>query len=310
MLYNVSSLIRFRYEPIQIVCRLHESNVPYAVSVVSGELEYSNNMIAVYDSSQNTEKAHGFGLCVQTPLFGKQSVNRLLETIEINRMFGVSKIVMYNVSVIENVYPLLEMYISQGVVELISWDVPTIAIEKGLHYFGQQVSMNDCLYRMMARVRYVAFTDLDEILVPRAASNLEQLLKQLPNSTQGRKTAVFYFSNAYFPLSNDSNSPQSQHDLTIPYNIQRCPAIDDNIGVFTKYIVEAKYVQYIGVHIVFKTINNAGSFYVPSKLGLMHHYRNIADTKNCTIEDTYMLRFKSTLKKRVLASMQKYIYDA
>ena len=134
----------------------------------------------------------------------------------------------------------------------------------------------------------------------------QTITKQHP----GEKTAVFYFSNAYFPLSNDSNSPQSQHDLTIPYNIRRCPAIDDNIGVFTKYIVEAKYVQYVGVHIVFKTINNAGSFYVPSKLGLMHHYRNIADTKNCTIEDTYMVRFKSTLKERVLASMQKYIYDA
>ena len=49
-----------------------------------------------------------------------------------------------------------------------------------MHYYGQLAAANDCLYRYMYTSQYIAFIDLDELIVPRGnLTTWGQLFDQL-----------------------------------------------------------------------------------------------------------------------------------
>jgi len=49
--------------------------------------------------------------------------------------------------------------------------------EPDVHYFAQLAALNDCLYRVMFRARFVVLVDLDEVLVPRRRRHWRPMLE-------------------------------------------------------------------------------------------------------------------------------------
>lgn len=103
----------------------------------------------------------------------------------------MGKVVIYNTSCGAELDRLLRVYSEEGFVEVVPWPinkhlVPShgwkFSLSGGdLHYFGQQATLNECIYRSMERSRYVLLNDIDEIIMPYQHDNLMSLMNTLQN---------------------------------------------------------------------------------------------------------------------------------
>lgn len=105
------------------------------------------------------------------------------------RLLGVNRVVIYNTSSGPELEHLLRAYSQEGFVELVPWPIDEhltpsygwLFSKSGgdVHYFGQQTTLNDCIYRSMDRSRYVLLNDIDEIIMPYQHSGLLPLMDTL-----------------------------------------------------------------------------------------------------------------------------------
>lgn len=105
------------------------------------------------------------------------------------RLLGVDRVVLYNTSCGTELELLLQAYSQQGFLEIVPWPIhehltPShgwLFSQSGgdVHYFGQQTTLNDCVYRSMIRSRYVLLNDIDEIIMPYQHGGLPPLMDAL-----------------------------------------------------------------------------------------------------------------------------------
>lgn len=105
------------------------------------------------------------------------------------RLLGVNRVVIYNTSCGPELDRLLRSYSREGFVEMVPWPIDKhltpsygwlFSMSGGdVHYFGQQTTLNECIYRSMERSRYVLLNDIDEIIMPYQHSGLPPLMDAL-----------------------------------------------------------------------------------------------------------------------------------
>ncbi|XP_053377892.1 uncharacterized protein LOC128547951 [Mercenaria mercenaria] len=95
-----------------------------------------------------------FAVCLSPLYFNYSRAYELAEWIELNRILGAEKFVVYNISTSTNVDQVLGYYSRQGLVNVVQWQLPmrvsTYPKSKEpaeIHYFGQTAALNDCLFR-------------------------------------------------------------------------------------------------------------------------------------------------------------------
>ena len=85
---------------------------------------------------------------------------------------------------------VLHEYASEGTVEVVqNWGegLP----RQNIPHYGQSLSINECSYRNMYRVKYLVYTDLDEFIVPRKSIGWKDMMNQIDNEKYG----TFVFRN-------------------------------------------------------------------------------------------------------------------
>jgi len=99
----------------------------------------------------------------------------LKEWIEFHRAVGVEKFYLYNNCSTDDFTTVLLPYVKKGIVEVIKWNYDFT------HYSEwspiQVRAYTDCLNRLRARVKWLAFIDVDEFLFPVQKSDLRDVLK-------------------------------------------------------------------------------------------------------------------------------------
>lgn len=110
------------------------------------------------------ENMETYGLCVP-PITGEISVTRLVEFIELSQILGVSHFTFYNSKTSDKTQEVLRYYREKGLLSVYPWDLPHY-ISSNVQDNGQTAALNDCLYRNMGKLAYVAFNNLDEFIVP------------------------------------------------------------------------------------------------------------------------------------------------
>ena len=138
-----------------------------------------------------------FGVCVQGPIYGSTSLQQIVDFIEMNRALGVEMVILYVMEMEEETWQFLQdHYVKQGQLQLLRWKKVKKWVP--LHYFGQPLLMQDCLYRNMHRVKYLAIHDLDELLLPKIHKNLLEVV----NSIKGHDNYHSYvFGNRPIPFT-------------------------------------------------------------------------------------------------------------
>jgi hypothetical protein len=231
-----------RYSAAFYTCPVNGTDSsPYAVSLVSKCSDATTNLLKVVDngSADNVNYTTNDSINSRPGTFASQKVRytvclallhsnysdykRFIETVELNRMFGARRIIVYVQSTSPDVQLVLDSYSRDGIVETIPWDsLPLTSWTENtnlndrtmqIHYFGQVAALNDCLYRSLSRSTFVVFTDVDEVVVPRNVTvkteeawtdMLEQATHDWLSSGSAKFSSfpgVYMIKNVFFPLN-------------------------------------------------------------------------------------------------------------
>ncbi|XP_054469193.1 uncharacterized protein LOC129102982 isoform X2 [Anoplopoma fimbria] len=207
-----------------------------------------------------------FTVCISN-LFGDyNNVLQFAQTLEMYRLLGVDRVVIYNTSCGPDLDRLLQSYSQEGFVEMVPWPIDQhlnpsrgwLFSQSGgdVHYFGQLTTLNECIYRSMDRSRYVLLNDIDEIIMPYQHNNLMSLMDVLQH--QHPNTGVFLIENHIFPKKPFDESkwgPLPQWKGVPGFNILDCiykEEPDRNVYHPHKMILQPRMVQQTSVHEVLK----------------------------------------------------------
>ena len=248
------------------------------------------------NNSLSTLHDDTFGVCVPPLQERFDDTIKLVESIEVNRLFGAKHFIFYNYSSGPNVDNILRSYTKDGVTEVIKWNIP-LEIISNIHYFGQLMAINDCLYRLSSKVGYILFADLDEIAVPRKHNNWENLIKFVTENGILTKFGSFNFRSTVFPplAHKKYNALLSFEVPDSMFRVNRSTHIFPQV-YRAKFIAVARKVETCGIHFVWKHYKGYRRIILDMALGLLHHYREgfIKAGEKFTI-DKSMHRFQRQL---------------
>ncbi|XP_062253458.1 uncharacterized protein LOC133962039 [Platichthys flesus] len=216
-----------------------------------------------------------FTVCISN-LFGDyNNVLQFAQTLEMYRLLGVGRVVIYNTSCGPELDRLLQIYSQDGFLEIVQWPIHQHLVpstgwlfsEHGgdVHYFGQLATLNECIYRSMERSRYVLLNDIDEIIMPYQHDNLMSMMNMLQE--QQPNAGVFVIENHFFPkkpFEGDKPGPLPQWRGVPGFNIMEHiyrEEPDRTKYLPNKLIVKPRAVEQTSVHEVLKQFKE--TFKVP-----------------------------------------------
>ena len=251
-----------------------------------------------------------FGICVP-PLYGTVEPKSFVEFIEFAKLIGVNKIVFYVFEVQDEISKILEHYKSIGFVDTIQWKLPFR--HKYIWNYGQSLAANDCLYRHMTAADYLAFLDIDEMLVPRNDDKtLGELIHSLDLSTLSgvESFSGFTFRSTFFDPEFSKSAEFNEAKAAVRINRTARFSHFRN-----KVLVRPDRVFEVGIHHISRSwpdYKNYSVAKVNPSLAAIYHYRACIKEFgiDCSVikEDiTVSVKYGRQLKDNVISSMMKIV---
>ncbi|XP_068743380.1 beta-1,4-galactosyltransferase galt-1-like [Montipora capricornis] len=211
-----------------------------------------------------------YGICIP-PVHGDISMDKIVEFIELTKILGASHFTFYDLAMTERVRNVLSHYEKKGLVSVLEWNLP-VYIGNNLHYHGQVLSIMDCLYRSMRDLRFVAFHDLDEFIVPLRHDNMNSLLQEIHKDQH----CGHCFESVVFDPSTNHESTKISPLITqrIFYRTSQV------IRYWTKCVVDPHRIFEQGIHHISKALEE---YYDADKvdwnIARVFHYRQCQDSR-------------------------------
>ncbi|XP_073473422.1 beta-1,4-galactosyltransferase galt-1-like [Aquarana catesbeiana] len=150
-----------------------------------------------------------FTVCISTLFGNHNNVLQMIQSIEMYKILGASKITIYNTNCSQDVDKVLRHYIDEGILEVVPWPIDRHlqtttewhyydGLNAEIGYFGQTAALNDCLYRNMYKSKFLLLNDIDEIILPVKDWDWSSLMENLQNKYPD--TSVFLFDSHLFPI--------------------------------------------------------------------------------------------------------------
>ncbi|XP_068744844.1 beta-1,4-galactosyltransferase galt-1-like [Montipora capricornis] len=214
-----------------------------------------------------------YGICIP-PVHGNVSVVKIIELIELTTILGASHFTFYDLAMTETVRNVLSHYENKGLVSVLEWNLPEY-IGNNLHYHGQVLSIMDCLYRSMRDLRFVAFHDLDEFIVPLRHDNMNSLLREIHKDQH----CGHCFESVVFDPSTNQESTKISPLITqrIFYRTNQANPR------WTKCVVDPQKIFEQGIHHISKSLDDYyDSDKVDWDIARVFHYRKCHDPRALT----------------------------
>ncbi|XP_034024948.1 uncharacterized protein LOC117509385 isoform X1 [Thalassophryne amazonica] len=256
-------------------------------------------------------------------MFDFTNVLQLVQSLEVLRILGVSRVVVYKTSCSPETQRLLDYYTNTGFVEVIPWSITRfVNVSRSwlpqhgpgdLHYFGQITALNDCLYRYMYQTRYMALHDVDELILPHTVDSWSELLPQLEQKHGADLCFKFentVFPNTIFTLPPTSPSPQLPVNLwqgvtgvNILAHLRYEYSLSNKVYNF-KIIINPRPVFSVTVHGVLESKKDC--IWVSTSDARMHHTRAPVQPESADqlIYDGRLLDYSSRLIPSVSAVLR------
>lgn len=278
------------------------------------DFNLSVNPIPIAAALPDSYLQHDIGLCT-TITYGSVDPMWLVEWIEFNRLLGITEINFHVSNVSDGVTRVLAHYIRTGLVRVKPVDAPIVESCFWCLKLATIPVLNDCMYRNMYRYRYLAVTDIDEIVVPRRHDSLLDLLRHLDIFYP---SPAYIFNNVYFFLdfpspfqkngSAATRPPTTAPVLTTMTKLWRLKPSER--GYATKSIVNPRMCEVIQNHYCLRRTADVSKEYwateVKHDLGLLHHYKKCHfELQECQrlflnyLKDNSVEKFKDNLVSRV-----------
>uniref|UniRef100_A0A672Z2G1 Glycosyltransferase family 92 protein n=1 Tax=Sphaeramia orbicularis TaxID=375764 RepID=A0A672Z2G1_9TELE len=240
----------FPFVTTDVMCQIptncsttHVSLIPQTSNVDESKFMWLPIRNQRTDGKEDMKLQFNFTVCISNLFEDYNNVLQFTQTLEMYRLLGVDRV-------------------KEGFVEIVPWPIhrylkPStgwLFSKHGgdVHYYGQMTTLNDCIYRSMARSRYVLLNDIDEIIIPYQHPDLMSMMKTLQH--QHPNTAVFRIESHVFPKI--YSEPSKKFDLPhwngvpgmniLEYIYKEEP--DKNIYHPGKMILQPKMVVQTSVH--------------------------------------------------------------
>ncbi|XP_067245678.1 uncharacterized protein [Chanodichthys erythropterus] len=278
----------FPFHVSDVICKGKHTQNATRVLISTKDSDNSNNntdYLPIKNRVRTNTFKFNFTICISNVFGDYNNVLQFVQTIEMYKLLGVQHVVVYNTSCGPDLEKLLKHYETEGILEIVSWPIDKFLnpspgwnfkeFKGDLHYYGQLVTLNECIYRNMYQSRYVLLNDIDEIIMPYKHTNLPSLMKDLQSAHPD--VGVFIIENHIFPKTQFEDSGKFKraewHNIpgvNIMEHIYREP---DQKNVFnpTKMIVNPRKVQQTSVHSVLNDFG--GSYHVPFDVCRIVHVR-------------------------------------
>ena len=282
-----------------IICKLpvwpnQRVKIPYAVSIVPKPCVRPENALKVLNRKRVIKGEHA--LCI-SPVYGFfKNWTMIAEMIELHKLLGAEEITMYIYSAHSDTDKLLEQYAGDPKenINVVDWrSFPPVRS----NVWCQRGALNDCLYRMGHKYKYVTITDLDEVLVPRATRTWPELMKRIAKPQYG----AYLFQHAYF-RRNVTDNRNASLSLITQTSFWRTDVLTPPGKIRSKSMYEAKKTVSIDLHFPYLLVPGAKEYILQGEEGMLHHYRMspmetfAKKPQNYRyIEDRYLEKFKEEL---------------
>ncbi|XP_069098641.1 uncharacterized protein [Pleurodeles waltl] len=264
-----------------------------------------------------------FTVCISTMFGNYDNVLQFTQTIEMYKLLGAGRVTIYKNNCSLLIERLLQYYIAEGIVEVVPWPIEKyLAPAKAWHhsmdakdigYYGQLVTLNDCMYRNMYRSKYVVLIDLDEIILPLKhhdwTSMMDSLQKQHPN------VGAFLFENHVFPKhvfspteGFNTSSWEAVPGVDILKHIHREPDRKDYFNN-RKMILNPRTVIQTSVHSILKA--HKGSLNIPIDVALLYHCKGPNQPtlpRESLIEDPTIRKYMIPLTENVNNVLERNMF--
>ena len=250
----------------------------------------------------NPKRTYTFGVCLHQPLYDIKDPQILLHWIELNLVLGAEIITIYFQNVTESFYKIMKPYINEGLVEILDWNLKPPVLSGFTETWGQVGLMNECVYRNLYRVKYLALMDKDEFFIPQDKNHFK-ITDMLPTLKKLRSNAAAYILFHTHFISDGVSVPEVNKSvkcssMSWPRYFTQTLRSSDPIGdgktaPTHKLIVQPKAVTAVDVHSIAEAKKGYTPWYdVPINVGLLFHFR-------------YKLRFNVRKRERTFI-MSRY----
>ena len=233
--------------------------------------------IPVWNREKLATPPEGVGVCVHGCTYtldgsSEKVYKDIVHFLTMAKVLGAEVVTLYNLNIdhalLERVSRAFPKFL-----DVVQW----VNLNNTMHYYGQRILINDCVYRNMKRVKYIAMIDLDEMIFPVSTSNWPDMLKDLEKVG---KYASYIFSNNFFEEAAMNNSAVGvcPKEWGLPKyftRLNRLPWPIYKQETKMKMIVRTAAISSTCIHDVCKKPMNGYTkkYRVPPSKGIMAHYR-------------------------------------
>ncbi|XP_046552559.1 beta-1,4-galactosyltransferase galt-1-like [Haliotis rubra] len=279
---------------------IHDTPTTVSLSTYSTNFAQSNpqltlNLTPLQSNSNSDSQLSFFRVCVP-PIFGNIPLNILIQYIELTKILGGSKLFFYKYNVSKSVEKLLKYYTAKGDIHVLNWNLPPGVNVFNIWYNGQLLAIQDCLYRNMAAFKFLLFTDLDEILIPRQANNWVTMLHNMALKSEHSLSnlddiAGFSFQSVFFGPNQEPDPGQTLQFL------QRRDRTQVTSKIRSKLLIQPSHVFELGIHHMSRPIrDNMTVMSVGPDEALLHHYRSCVRSFDANMKCYPQIRDDTVLK--------------
>ncbi|XP_029468494.1 beta-1,4-galactosyltransferase galt-1-like isoform X2 [Rhinatrema bivittatum] len=259
-----------------------------------------------------------FTICISTMFGNFSNALQFIQTIEMYKLLGAQKVMIYKNSCSQLMEEILQYYITEGTIEVISWPINEYLNvshrwhysmdPKDIGYYGQVTSLNDCVYRNMYTSKYVVLNDIDEIILPLKHHDWKAMMKSLQK--QNPNVPAFLFEDHVFPHTVfNSRFNMSSWNAIPGFNILQHIYREPMKPYHAKMIVNPRKVFQTSVHTVLEAYGK--KHIVPCDTAILFHCREAQHfqlDRASLIRDTTIWKYNLSLIEKVDKVLQKILY--
>ncbi|OCT66998.1 uncharacterized protein LOC108699507 [Xenopus laevis] len=329
ILYTVRAVINihsdrfgFPYGLADIICSEPPDCAPTHVSVHWSPSEEPGSLTTFKIRNRVQEKrTANFTVCFSAMFGNYGNVLQFIQTMEMYKILGAQKVTVYLNNCSRQMEEVLQYYTKEGTVEVIPWQIQRylkvshnwqyLNDDTEIGYYGQILTLNDCIYRNMYSSKFVVLNDQDEIILPFKHRTWDNMMESL--QWENPDVGIFLFENHIFPqteVSNGNFTNTSSWNGVPGFNllqfIHREPDRPDYFNA-RKMIVDPRAVVQTSVHSTLKQYRN--SKYVPLETALVYHCRGPLQAnlpRESLIEDKTIWKYNDSLIRNVNKMLKKF----
>ena len=277
-----------------VVCKLPTHDIPdYVFLSPNKDCSAGSAYIPLYNN--RPKKKVPFAVCLHKALFDQTDYETIAAWIEMNKALGAELILIYYQDLPKYITETVQKYVDEGLVEALDWNLNIS--EKYIRRVGQYGVINDCFFRTFHRAEYIAFHDIDEVIVPHKHPTWHGLIKEIdrPERTQFRFCNSFWHDVKNTVPGSDINHFGCSNFNKVPIMFKRTTRTVKPCKTRRwKNIIKPEGAVRVGIHGLYTMAEGYSKYDVPEELGLMHHYRpaDYAYKENQT-EDLVMSKYVS-----------------